>query len=91
MKHTAANTPFLAAAKRLFNKPIYARLLATMNGPGATESDREAACTTYLVSIKCQSTLAEINATLDSIASMDSARVCCAGTTFHSSDCRVVR
>jgi hypothetical protein len=36
-KRTAANTPFLAACKRLFNKPIYAMVTNVVNERGNVE------------------------------------------------------
>ncbi len=37
-KRTAANTPFLASCKRLFNKPIFTRMTAIVNEAGEVES-----------------------------------------------------
>lgn len=43
-KQNAGNNAFLAASRKLFNKPVYAALLVEMNRGG------EAACVTWLAS-----------------------------------------
>lgn len=62
-KRTAANTPFLADCKKLFNKPIFARMTAIMNEPGTVEERTAAACA-HLVTLGMPADPAAVLATL---------------------------
>lgn len=44
---TAGNSPFLAAARKVFNAPIYTRIMAAMNGPGG-EAEARAIAARYI-------------------------------------------